>query len=271
MLQNLFNHLSDRFSFKNEKFVIQEAKNYLDIDTQIDLNLKQIEFYHSMYEKNQNKFSFLVIIYSFICFYLLELTKYVYKLPNSLQDYIYLAAFICLIYFLFKCINKTYSLLKPIEIAYLNQPQFFYKELFHMYQQKLIPQDEAIINEYIKASYLEETETVLSHNISVYQKKSKNFYDVFKTLFITFIIYIFLASYVFIQKKDEKPTVVIENYKEIFNYKDSIMSKTEKPKVDPSQVIRTQPVMIKESINLNAERKNITDRNIKTEKPNKKE
>lgn len=236
--------------------------NFLDINTKIETNLKQIEFYHSLYQKIQNKFSFLVIIYSFIFFYLVEIVKYPFKSDYQIYDYFYLILTIIFLVTLFLSIKETYELIKPIEVAYLNQPKHFYLKTLEEYKTKLKTEDEKTLNEYLKVSYLNEIEEVLENNINVYQNKNSSFYKTFKKIFWSLILYVTLSSFVIIQKKEEKNKIEIENYKEIVNFlKENKMAedkKNETPKVDPKLVIKTTPVMVKESITLNMQTKNST-------------
>lgn len=237
--------------------------NFNNIDSKIEINLKRIDFYHNLYQRNQNKFSFLIIIYSFICFYILEIIKYPFREKYEAQDCFYVLFLLVFIFYLYKSISKTYFLVKPVEIAYLNQPKYFYNEVKEMYKKELKIKGKKLLNEYIKHSYLKETESVLENNVEVYNTKSQIFYDNFKNILICLILYVFLASYVIIQNKKQSTSFELQNFKEIINYKDSIiMAKTEKPKVDPKMVITTKPVMVKESVNMNMQKKENVNKKI---------
>lgn len=250
--------------------------NFLEINTKIEINLKQIEFYHSLYQKNQNKFSFLVIIYSFICFYLIEIIKYPFKDELQILDFAYIVALIVFLWILCLSLRCTFQLIKPIEVAYLNQPKYFYKQILEDYKLKLQTQDEDVLNEYLKVTYLTEIEEVLDNNITVYQTKSTAFYNTFKKVFWLLIMYIALSSFVIIQKRDDKNIIEIENYKEIIKHINKTKmaeekSKDEKPKVDPNLVIKTSPKMINESITLNMERRDTTSTKKDAEKKSGKD
>jgi hypothetical protein len=233
--------------------------NLLDINTKIEANLKQIEFYHSLYQKLQNKFSFLVIIYTFICFYIIEIIKYPFKSDFQLYDLIYILVLCAFLFAFYLSLKETYELIKPIEVAYVNQPKHFYIKTLENYKLKLKTEDEDILNEYLKVSYLNEMEQVLENNINVYQNKNSSFYKAFKKIFWALILYVILSSFVLIQKKENNNKIEIENYKEILTYiKENKMAdekKIDKPKVDPKMVIETKPVMVKESVTLNMEKK----------------
>jgi fucose 4-O-acetylase-like acetyltransferase len=234
--------------------------NFLDINTKIDNNLKQIEFYHSLYQKLQNKFSFLVIIYTFICFYFIEIIKYPFKSKLDFYDIIYIYVLLLFLVILLLSLKKTYELIKPIEVAYINQPKHFYVNTLMDYKEKLKTEDEETLNEYLKVTYLTEIEQVLENNINIYQNKNNSFYQAFKKIFSALILYVILSSVVIVQKKEEKNSLEIKNYKEIITYlKENKMAEekqNEKPKVDPKLVIKTTPVMVKESVTLNMQTKN---------------
>ena len=244
--------------------------DFNNIDNKIEANLKQIEFYQNLYQRNQNKFSFLVLIYSFICFYIIELLKYPFKKNYEFQDFLYVALLFLFLFLLYKSLCKTYSLIKPINVAYLNQPKFFYVEILSQYKEKLKTDNDELLNEYVKTTYLNETEIVLENNIVVFKNKSQTFYENFEYILKCFLLYIFLSSFVIIQKKEDKTEIELKNYKEIINYKNSIKMSNEKPKVDPKLVITTTPVMIKESINMKMEKKDSTSQKQSTGSTKKK-
>lgn len=233
--------------------------NLLDINTKIETNLKQIEFYHSLYQKLQNKFSFLVIIYSFICFYLIEIIKYPFKTNIYYYDFIYIGVLLFFLIFLGLSLKATYELIKPIDVAYINEPKHFYLKTLEEYKVQLATEDEEILNEYLKVTYLNEIEQVLENNRNVYRNKNSCFYKTFKKIFWSLTLYVVLSSFVIIQKKEEKSKIEIENYKEIITFlKENKMAedkKNENPKVDPKLVIKTTPIMVKESVTLNKETK----------------
>ncbi|WP_291143400.1 hypothetical protein [Flavobacterium sp. UBA7680] len=242
--------------------------NLLDTNTKIENNLKQIEFYQSLYQKIQSKFSFLIVVYSFIGLYIVEIIKF----PFRKFDYTYVIFSIIFIITLAISLYRTYCLVQPENVSYLNEPKYFYNDILNDYQEKLRTDDEEILNEYLKVTYLLELEDVLENNTKVYRKKSNDFYKVFKVLIPTLILYLGLSSFVIIQKKEEQNSISIQNYKEILNYiieknmsedKKPADKKVEKPKIDLKMVIKTAPIVVKESVMLN---KHISDSKDKGKK-----
>jgi len=221
--------------------------NLIDINTKIEINLKQIEFYHSLNQKNQNKTSFLIVIFSFIGIYTIEIIKFPFK-----NDCDYSFIIVVIIYFIMVIISlvQTYCLIKPIKVSYMNQPKHFYNDVLDQYKLNLQTDDDEILNEYLKATYLLETEKVLENNINVYRKKSNDFSRAFKVLLPTIILYLGLAIFVIVKNKEDQNNLTIQNYKEIINYIDKKMEKkpVQKPKIDPTMVIKTKPIVVKESV-----------------------
>jgi len=132
----------------------------------------------------------------------------------------------------------------------MNQPKHFYNDVLDQYKLNLQTDDDEILNEYLKATYLLETEKVLENNINVYRKKSNDFSRAFKVLLPTIILYLGLAIFVIVKNKEDQNNLTIQNYKEIINYIDKKMEKkpVQKPKIDPTMVIKTKPIVVKESV-----------------------
>jgi hypothetical protein len=241
-------------------------KNYLDIDEQIDQNKAVLDFYYSNYQRTQSKISILVLIYSVIAIYILQVVKYPFETFTDSNWTIIIFYTLFLIGFLallLISIRNTYLLLKPIDVAYLHYPKYYYTDIKTQYQNSLQTDDEETLNDYIKATYLNELEEVVKHNSYLFKIKSKYYDFAFKSGLASVLIYLLCTGFVIF--KDEKPKDFnLKNYKEIIteidslntvNHKSIIMSdKKETPKqdsgkvkVDPKKVIITKPVMIREN------------------------
>jgi len=244
-------------------------KNYLDIDEQIEQNTKRLEFYYSSYQKTQSKVSILVLIYSLIAVYILQVLKYPfthYTDKSIIAIVFFIMLLILLIIHLVWSIKFTYLLLKPVEVAFLNNPSFFYKEIRKQYEEKLATTNEIKINAYIKATFVNELEISVIRNSKVFELKSKYYDKAFKKGLITLIFYILCSG--FIVFEPTRPTDFnINNYREIANTIDSINIKnnfmkkekiideekekkdstTEEFTIDPDLVIKTEPKMVLES------------------------
>jgi len=214
-------------------------------ESKIELNIKQLEFYYNLYDKLQSKFSFLVVIYSFIFIYLIELFKFVFEIKLELFDITFLILFLTFLIFLFISLTKTYNFLKPIYIAYLHEPNYFYNEILSQYQSALNIDDEELLNEYVNCTYLKESEIALQNNNLAYQKKSKQFDTNFRCILYTLILYLIASSFVIFEKRNQTNTIEVKNYKEIVNYINN-KNMSEKPKIDPKLVITSNPVLVKQ-------------------------
>lgn len=248
-------------------------KNYLDIDEQINQNKEVLDFYYSNYQRTQGKISILVLIYSVVAIYILQVIKYPFEKFSTAFLIVTVIYFILLLGFitlLILSIRYTYLLLKPIDVAYLHYPKYYYTKIKEEYEKSLKTNNEEILNAYIKATYLYEMEEAVKHNSYLFKIKSKYYDYAFKYGLASVLIYLLCSGFVIF--KDDKPKDFnLKNYKEIIieidslnsiNDKTIIMSdKKETPKqdsgkvqVDPKKVIKTQPKMIRENFSKTGKR-----------------
>ncbi len=260
-------------------------KNFLDIDEQIELNNKILDFYYSSYQKTQGKISILVLIYSVIAIYVLQIIKYPFETfseSNWLLIGVYSILLLGFLVLLVISIRNTYLLLKPIDVAYLHYPEHYYKEIKSQYEESLETDDEETLNAYVKTTYLNEIEEAVKHNSYLFEIKSKYYDYAFKTALAAVLTYLLCTGFVIF--KDEKPKDFnLKNYKEIITEIDSlkklnnkliIMSdKKETPKqdsgkvkVDPKKVIITKPKMIRENFSATEKRDSSNSNNSEKKK-----
>ncbi len=213
-------------------------KDFLDIDYQIDLNIKAIDELFVGYNKTQNKISILVLFYSLISIYLVPLLLYLFSYQNSVSYYIILTLFISLLVLLVYSLIQTCLFIKPDLISFKHNPKVFYKETFNLYKEKLETDDSEVINEYIKVSYLNHLEDCIEHNELIFKEKSKNYYKSFITLTIALIFY-FLCVGIMNFNLNSNNNMAKETKK----------THQEKPKVqiDPNKVIKVEPKLIREN------------------------
>lgn len=201
-----------------------KLKNFLNIDEQIEANIKALEFYYNNYQKAQNKLSILVLIYTMISVYIVQLIKFPFGKSIKMECIILVVFIILMLAFLsllVLSIYHTFQMLKPENVAYLNNPKYFYNNVKEEYEKSLETENEDIINAYLKVSYLNELEIALEQNINLYETKSRHFHNAFIKLLPALIIYI-LCSGIVIFNSVEDNEIKIKNYKEIIQYSDSI-------------------------------------------------
>ena len=192
--------------------------NHFDLKSKIDTNIKQLEFYYEMYDKLQNKFSFFIVIYSFIFIYVIELFKYLFVAELNIFDIAFVILFLAFLGFFIQSIVFSYKFIKPVNRFYRHEPKYFYNDVVNQYKNVLNTEDEEILNEYVNTTYLQELEVALSKNFEAYMKKSDLFFFNFVSILYTLLIYIIISSFVIFEKRNQKNSLEIENYKEIINY-----------------------------------------------------
>src|SRR5690606_12136393 len=107
------------------------------LDENIDQNLKANDFYYNMYDKLQNKISFIVLLYTFICFYIVEIIRYPFSNYDTCEGKYYILGLIFFLLSLGFCLYYSFKLVVPETMFFINQPKIFYKELKVSYQEKI--------------------------------------------------------------------------------------------------------------------------------------
>ncbi len=203
-------------------------KNFLEIDTQIEENEKFLAFYYENYKKTLDKFNLLIVIYSVVFIFFIQVVKFPfekYKEFNFSYVLYIMLAFISLVLLGISLFN-SYFLLKPLDVAYMNEPQSFYKETYQQYKDSLGTDDENVINEYVKASYLFELEVAVANNRKLVEDKAKYFHRGFINLLRALFPYVICIGIINFYPLDAKPSKTeIINYKEIAKEFDSLTRK----------------------------------------------
>ena len=118
-------------------------------------------------------------------------------------------------------IRYTYLLLKPIDVAYLKYPKYYYTEIKSEYEKWLKTNDKKTLNAYVKATYLNEIEEAVKYNSYLFEIKSKYYYFAFRSALVAIPIYFLLVGFVIF--REEKPKDFnLKNYNEIITKIDSL-------------------------------------------------
>ena len=194
-------------------------KDFRDIDCQIELNEKRLDFYYSSYQKTQGKFAIIMIIYSLFAVYIAQLFFFIGDcIKGSIPElYIvfYIGSIVFFIVFLGKSIYHTYRFLVPIEIAYMELPEVFYKDTLEVYKQKGVADIE--LNKKIKDSYLLHQEESLKHNRKAFEDKSELFFKALINAIFAIIPFVISVSF-YVGNKDDIQKIKIENVEQIMKY-----------------------------------------------------
>ncbi|MBW8523826.1 hypothetical protein K0U91_01125 [Chryseobacterium chendengshani] len=223
-----------------------------DLESKLETNLKQLDFYYELDSKIESKFNILIVLYSFIFVYIIELFKYFIDAKLEGFNIVFSCSFLSLLICLFFAIKYTYLFHRPEDVLYIHEPEYFYTTILENYRINLNISDdpttdeEALLNEYVNHTYLREQEIALAFNIKAYREKRKKYYFNFLWLLGAAFFYVLTAGFVIFENRNENTKFELKNYKEILNYQKST-SMAEKPKIDPRKVITSQPIAVKQS------------------------
>lgn len=247
-------------------------KDFLNIDQQISMNEKYLDFYYSNYQRTQGKISILTIFYSLISFYLIQTIQFPLENLRELILLPLIFYFILLIFFLYNIsisVYNAYLMLKPVDVAFMNAPKVFYTDIKEQYKTILLDNEQILLNDYIKATYLHELEKAVKTNSDLFEEKSKYYYRAFTKGLIALFFYILCSSFVVFYEKEQVHKIEVTNIKltDTINFKPNNMSNennnnsnnndnksnqnesSQKQQVDSNKIISTEPKMIKESFN----------------------
>lgn len=181
-------------------------KNFLDIDEQISMNEKYLDFYYSNYQRTQGKISILTIFYSLISFYLIQTIRFPIE---NLKELIFLPLILYLValtFFLYNIsisVYNAYLMLKPVDVAFMNAPKRFYSDIKERYQQSLTKEEIPLLNDYVKTTYLKELEKAVKTNSELFEEKSKYYYLAFTKGLLALFFYILCSSFVVFYEKEQ--------------------------------------------------------------------
>jgi len=244
-------------------------KSFFDLDYIIEINEKRLEGYHAAYQKNLDKFTNLLVIYSALSIFLIPIIKDF--IDDSSQHWIYWFFFILFIGLFITSIAFTIRLLIPVEVAYLVEPKRYYSEYLIAYQ-KQIGNKEDEVNKLLKASYIDELEKAVTNNNKVFKRKGFFYYRAFILGIVAALPYLICLSFHFSKKQENIEKVELINMPKNINFEknksmpdtsntknnsnqtstsssSTTSTTTQLPGVNTSQVIPSNPQMIKENFN----------------------
>ncbi|WP_027419006.1 hypothetical protein [Crocinitomix catalasitica] len=192
------------------------TKDFTHIDYQIDLNEKRLDFYNTSYQKTQAKFTLIMVFYSVFAVYIAQLFFFIGDCINGkISEFVilfYVASLVVFLFFLSRSIYHTARFLIPIEIAYMELPEVFYKDCFADYKKNGVKKED--LNGKIKSSYLLQQEESLRHNRKAFENKSVLFYSALINAVFALIPFIISVSF-YIGNEDDVQKIKIENVEQI--------------------------------------------------------
>lgn len=238
---------------------METKETFYDHNYIITKSESALDSYTDAYQKVIARFSNLVIIYSLLGIYLLPIARDVFI--NAEQN-IYKVLFIVFSVLMILSVFFVIKLLIPVEINYRNNPKKYYSTLRQQYEQRTDINNDNI-PKLLSASYITSLDKAIENNKIAFARKSSFYYKALILALVSILPFMCCLGYHFSIKHDNINKVEIVNPIEVSNFnKRSIMSGNDKkdttssttttettnvPGVDNSQVINSNPVVIKES------------------------
>jgi len=212
--------------------------SFYNLDYIIEVNEKRLEQYSNAYQKNIDKFTNLLIIYSAIAVFIVPLIQSTFFGNNG-----YFLSYICFSFFailLSYFLVFTIRLLIPVEVAYLIEPKMYYERYRLDYEAQGKNEQES--DKLIKASYINELEKAVTTNNSVFKRKGLFYYRALVSALIACIPYIFCLGLHFSNKADEVQKVQIVTTEKNSNFmQNSTMTDTKNNNTNNSSTTKSTP------------------------------
>ncbi|MGV3595907.1 MAG: hypothetical protein ACO1NK_11695 [Sediminibacterium sp.] len=248
-----------------------DKNSFYNLDYIIELNEKRLSQFSDAYQKNLNKFTNILIIYSAIAVFIVPLTQSLFFGSERIWlNYVCFSLFTSLfLYSLF----YTIKLLIPVEVAYLIEPKTYYVDFRLEYEAEGKNKNEADL--LVKASYINELEKAVSINNSLFKRKGFFYYRALISGLICCVPYVICLIFHFSYKAEDTQKVEIINYNKISTFnKIPIMPKDDNtstttpqqttsqlPGVNVNDVKPSSPQMIKENFQQQVQKKDSTTSN----------
>jgi|SRR5215204_4396500 len=235
--------------------------SFYDLDYIIDLNERRLEQYTNAYQKNLDKFTNLLIVYSAIAVFIVPVIQTLFL--SGIRHWLHYVSFFLFLFLFIHSVIYTIRLLIPVNVAYLIEPKTYYEKLRLEYEKE--GKDEAVTDKYLKASYINELEKAVAANNYVFKRKGLFYYRAFSTALMAVIPYLLCLAFHFSIKEDNIQKVELVNAKKIATFiKTPDMAKdtnnntsttsttttsntTQLPGINPNEVKPSNPQMVKEN------------------------
>ncbi|AWO00496.1 hypothetical protein DLD77_01630 [Chitinophaga alhagiae] len=183
--------------------------SFYDFDYIIDINEKRLEQYSNAYQRNVDRFTNVMVIYSGFAIFLIPMVQSLF-FAEAKYHLMYHLSFYCFIV-LFSCsLINTIRLLAPVDVAYLQEPRIYYEEYRLKYENLKSKQQGLRLHEVdnlIKSSYIDELERAVSRNDILFQRKGLFYHKAFIWAIYAIIPYLVCLGFQ-LASKDGKPQKV---------------------------------------------------------------
>lgn len=236
--------------------------SFYDLDYIIEINEKRLEQYSNAYQKNIDKFTNILVIYSAFAIFLIPIIQSLFFTETKCLWLHHVSFYIFISLFSISLTN-TVRLLIPVEVAYLQEPKLYYEEYRIGYEEENRERNE--VDALIKASHINELEEAVSVNNEIFKRKGLFYYRAFTFAILASVPYLLCIGFQIAIKDDKVQKVKIMNKFSTFNEtphmaKDSNKTRqsnsttTKLPGVDNSQVRPSKPQLIKENFQIDSQK-----------------
>jgi hypothetical protein len=230
--------------------------SFYDLDYVIKLNEERLEQYSNFYQKNIDKFTTILVLYSAFAIFLIPIVQSLF-FEAAKCHWFYHVCFYVFIALLGVSVVNTVRLLMPVKVAYLLQPELYYKEYKNNYTDENIEESE--VDRLLKLSYISEVERAINSNKNIFIKKALFYDKAFLYAIAACIPYLICIVFELSIKDDKLQQTEIFNH---FNKTEYMVKKTESmkisdiprgsdftfPGIDSSKVIPSYPVFIHDNV-----------------------
>lgn len=134
------------------------SKSFYDLDYIIELNEQRLEQYANALQKNTEKFTMLLVLYSAFCIFLVPVCQKLFIEKMVIDRKFYWAFYGFAGMFGASLVCAVLQML-PEKLLISSNPETFYKSIKFMYQIQGFPPD--VIDTQVKASYIKELEVII--------------------------------------------------------------------------------------------------------------
>lgn len=142
--------------------------SFYDLDDIIKMNEERLEQYSNFYQKNIDKFTTILVLYSAFAIFLIPIIQTLFFEAAKCHWFYHFSFFVFICLLTVSLVN-TILLLKPVAIVHISEPTLYYKGYKHDYEHETISQNEVDI--LLKSSYISELEEAIKSSKILFKQK----------------------------------------------------------------------------------------------------
>ncbi len=238
--------------------------SFYDLDYIIEINEKRLEQYSNAYQKNIDKFTNILVIYSAFTIFLIPTIQSLF-FTNTKCHWLHWASFSLFVILFLISLYFTVRLLIPVEVAYLQEPKIYYETYLIGYKNDMPATADDEIDKLVKASYINELEQAVHSNNEIFKRKGLFYYRAFTLAMLASVPYLLCIGFQLSIKEEKVQKVEIINNLSIFSKNQQMSNSTDQtkqgsntssstsgtttklPGVDNTLVRPSKPQMVKEN------------------------